>query len=434
MFRRNQKYGVPCVLLALLASNAWAQAAPPNAAVGVAVPVFTQANGVSAPTTLKQVFDAAWQRQPEAQSRAARQEAVTARRQAADSWTAEPMALELASQNDRLNNNRGARELVAGLAMPLWLPGERARTGGLADAEIRASASRVLAAQLRTAANVRASYWQWQRAGIEQALARERLSNTQQLAADVLKRVKVGDLARSDQHQADGAVAGAEAGLAEATGALASASQQLRALLGKVPVAPATPVAEPVPELPADVAALDEHHPALAELLDRAEVARRSTELTRVQTRGNPELTLATSRERGVFNEAYQQSITVGIRIPLGSSDRNQARLATAQADAIEVEGLLRLEWERLLTELDAARIRLESARAQLSAADRRSQLARESQRFFLKSFQMGETDLPTRLRIDLEAIDAERQAARTRIDLAAAISAWRQTLGLLPE
>lgn len=50
------------------------------------------------------------------------------------------------------------------------------------------------------------------------------------------------------------------------------------------------------------------------------------------------------------------------------------------------------------------------------------------------KSFRMGETDLPTLLRIEREAIDAERQAARVRIDLAAAISSLRQTLGLLPE
>ena len=45
-----------------------------------------------------------------------------------------------------------------------------------------------------------------------------------------------------------------------------------------------------------------------------------------------------------------------------------------------------------------------------------------------------GESDLPTRLRIEAEAADAERQAVRARIELAAAISAWRQALGLLPQ
>ena len=53
---------------------------------------------------------------------------------------------------------------------------------------------------------------------------------------------------------------------------------------------------------------------------------------------------------------------------------------------------------------------------------------------FFEKSFRLGESDLPTRLRIELEAVEAERQSTRARIDLAAAISALRQALGLLPE
>jgi cobalt-zinc-cadmium efflux system outer membrane protein len=53
---------------------------------------------------------------------------------------------------------------------------------------------------------------------------------------------------------------------------------------------------------------------------------------------------------------------------------------------------------------------------------------------FFDKSFHLGETDLPTRLRIEAEAAEAERQAVRSRIELAAAISSWRQALGLLPQ
>jgi cobalt-zinc-cadmium efflux system outer membrane protein len=67
-------------------------------------------------------------------------------------------------------------------------------------------------------------------------------------------------------------------------------------------------------------------------------------------------------------------------------------------------------------------------------AANKRARLARETRGFFEKSFRAGETDLPTRLRIELEAIEAERQAQRTQIDYAASISALRQAMGLLPE
>ena len=393
--------------------------------------------GQSAPLTLKQAFEAAWSRQPEAQSLTVRREAAEARRQSADSWTVEPPALEVSAKTDQINKNQGSREYVAGIALPLWLPGERSRTGALADAESRATASRAVAAQLRTAAIVREGWWSWQRARTEQGLALERLNGARQLALDVARRVKVGDLARADQHQADGAAATAEVALAEANTALATATQQLRALIGMTPGSQGAGVsvtAEPAPTIPADFAALDTSHPAVVELLNRAEVARRGAELAEVQTRANPELTLATTRDRGIVGDPYQQTVTVGIRYPFGSASRNRAKASLARAEAIEAEGQLRLERERLIADLEAARVRVESAQQQVTAAENRAQLARESRGFFEKSFRLGESDLPTRVRIELEAAEGERQAARARIDLAAAISHLRQALGLLPE
>jgi outer membrane protein, heavy metal efflux system len=440
MFRRSRKKWLPGPLLLLAACSAWAQAAPPNTPAGLPAPIPALSAPSSpeltaSPATLKQAFDAAWLRQPEAQSREARQQAASARRQAADSWTPEPAALQLSLKSDRLNQNQGSREIETGVAIPLWLPGERARTGAVADAEGRAIASRIQAAQLRTAASVREAYWLWQRARIEHDLARERLSNAQALAADVSKRVKAGDLARADQHQADAAVASAEAAVAEAASTQAGAAHQLRTLTGTpLDAGAAGAAAEPVPAIPPDFASVDIRHPAVADLLARADVARRSTALAGVQTRSNPELTLATTRARDLYGEPSRQSLTLGIKIPFGSDSRSRAKLASAQAEGIEAEVQLAQERERLLSELDAARIRLESTHIQVAAADKGSQLARESRGFFQKSFRMGESDLPTRSRIELEAVAAERQAARARINLAAAVSALRQALGLLPE
>ncbi|MFC5301765.1 TolC family protein [Azospira restricta] len=420
MFRRIRINWLPGLLLGLAASGAWAQAASP------ASPVVT---------TLRQAFDAAWARQPEAQSLDMRRAAALARRESADSWSAEPPALEVSGKTDQLHRNDGSREYEIGLAAPLWLPGERASTAALADAEVRTSTSRTLAAQLRTAAAVRAAYWDWQRARIDVLVARERLANARELTSDVSKRVRAGDLARADQHQADGALATAEAALAEASGAFASVEQQVRSLTGVTP-APAAegfPVAEAEP-VTATPSAPEVGHPAVAELRDRAELAQRSMNLAGIQGRANPELRLATTRERGASGESWQQTVTVGVRIPFGSDTRNRARVASASAEAIEAESQLRLERERLATEVDTARVRVESARTLVASAERRAQLAHESRGFFQKAFRLGETDLPTRLRIELEAAEAERQVARTRIELAAAVSALRQAMGLLPE
>ena len=126
--------------------------------------------------------------------------------------------------------------------------------------------------------------------------------------------------------------------------------------------------------------------------------------------------------------------MTFGVRVPFGLQSRNRARSSLARAEALEAEEQLRLESERLLAEIDTADAQLDAARSRLAAADRRARLAGETRGFFAKSFRLGETDRPTRLRIELEAVEAERQASRARIDLAAAISTLRQVLGLLPE
>ena len=95
MFRRIGINWLPGLLLGLAASGAWAQAASP------ASPVVT---------TLRQAFDAAWARQPEAQSLDMRRAAALARRVSVDRWSAEPPALEVSGKTDQLHRNDGSRE------------------------------------------------------------------------------------------------------------------------------------------------------------------------------------------------------------------------------------------------------------------------------------------------------------------------------------
>jgi cobalt-zinc-cadmium efflux system outer membrane protein len=382
------------------------------------------------PTSLQQAFEAAWARQPEALALLARRDAAQARQAAARAWTPEPAALELATKTDRLNGNRGTRELEVGVAVPIWLPGERGRSAALAQADGAAVESRAQATKLRVAATVREAWWAWQRARIEADVARDQLDNAQRLAADVARRLKAGDLARADQVQADGAVAAAESAQAQAQAAVTTALLQLRAITGLAPAVTGFSIeVEPgANAVPTDA------HALLLELKDQAELAESAAALASAQSRANPELMLSASRERGALGEAYGQAITLGVRLPFGGGPRHDTRVASARADAAQARAQLALEHERLVAESDAGRARAEAARAQLAAAERRARLAAESRGFFDKSFRLGETDLPTRLRIEAEAAEAERQAARAQVELAAAISAWRQALGLLPQ
>jgi len=407
--------------------------------------VFTaQARGAPAAQTsnalsLKDVFDTAWQRQPEAQAFQKRRDALQAQAKAASMLSPEPPSLEISQRSDWLTGNTGAREVGLGITVPIWLPGQRTASADLAQAERSWLERRLLAAQLRLASAVRDSWWGWLRARVDSELANEQLANAQSLAADVAKRTSAGDLAKSDQHQAEGAVAAAQAHAAQAQAASAAALAQVLALTGRAAPSDLTVNAagEPTPDPTPGTASSSSPsvgHPLLAELEDRITVAERTVQLISTQQRSNPELTVATSRERGAFGERYGQTVLVGVRVPLGEGPRHDARLATAHAEAIEVQSQVVLEKARIQADQQGATARLAAARTQLDAVERRAMLANESRGFFDKSFRLGETDLPTRLRVEAEATEATRQAARSQIDLASAISAWRQSLGLLPE
>lgn len=389
-----------------------------------AVPGHAQSS--SSLTPLRQGFETAWARQPEQRAAALRRDAAAAGLRAAQRWTPEAPALDLAARTDRWHRDVGAREYEAAVSVPLWSPGERVKSQALAQSQAQAQQALAGAAQWRVAAEVRDAYWAHQRARIEHEVAQQRRASAEGIAQDVLRRVAAGDLARADAHQAQAVVALADSALAEAAVAVAQTAQAWAALTG------ATLRDGPAEPLPG--AAPGAAHPALHDLQARVDVARRQQDLAGVQTRANPELSLGTTRERDARGERYAQSINVGVRIPLGRASASDARLANASADLLEAQSHLDLETARIDAQIAAARTRVELLEQAACAAQRRATLAGESRGFFDKAFRLGESDLPTRLRIELEAFEAERQAARSRLEAGAAVSQLRQALGLLPE
>lgn len=387
---------------------------------------------VAAAQSLSQAFEAAWERSPDGRAQAPRRTGAEARQAVAASLTPEPPSVELAARSDRFNRDTGAQEVEVGLAVPLWLPGERGAAREVADAELAILDARQTLARLTLAGEVRELYWSWRAAEIEGELARARHDNATQLAADVERRVRAGDLSRADQYQAQAALAAAEAAVAEAAANSSVLRRQLRALSG-VPAAADGPLAmeiEPVAAADDSVAA----HPLLVEANQRIALARGHRALAGAQSRANPELTIGTRRERAAFDAPYEQSLQLALRIPFSSGSRNQAKLAEAHADQLAAESQQAVDRERIAADIAGAQDRLAAARTRLAAAEKRARLLQEIRGFLEKAFRLGEADLPSRLRVELESFEAARQEARSRIELAQAISRLRQALGLLPE
>jgi len=278
-----------------------------------------------AATPLAAAFAQAWARQPAALAEGERQRAVSAQSAAADRWTPAPASLELGLRSDRFNRNQGANEVDVGVAIPLWLPGERSGAQALAAAAEGALAGRQGALRLQLAQALRDAWWQWQLSQNETLLANGREVAARRLRDDVARRYQAGDLARADLNQAEGALAQARAALAEARAGAALARYRLENLTG-LPAAEEPPVAEPEPLAPAG------QHAALSDLQGRGELARRNAELARVQSRANPELTIATRRDKPASDALNEQTWALGVRIPFGGGPRHDARIALANA------------------------------------------------------------------------------------------------------
>lgn len=427
---------LPALLFIALQGITVARAAPP-AASALPNQVPSTAAPSASPLVLNQAFAQAWQRHPAFRSLSDRRAASDAARRASQAWTAQPLSLDLRTQDDRVGSDRGARELEAGVVLPLWLPGQRHQAQQLAEGEAQALEAHIDEARLALAGLIREAWWAWHRADAELQLAGTRVAHAQALLADVQRRVQAGDLARSDQHQAEGALAAAEAGRAQATAQRSQAWQTLATWLAARGADESTrldPQGEAAASLLEAAQPPTDTHPSVLALGTQAQASRRAAELAATQVRANPELSLGTVQSRDVRGEGYQRALTLGLRVPLGSSPAQSAQAARARADASEIEAqleLVRLQVERSLA---GARTRLQLAKTQQDATARRARLAQENLAFFEKSFRLGETDLPTRLRVALEAQEAERQDALARIEVSAATSALRQAAGLLPE
>ncbi len=401
--------------------------------------------------TLKNLFEDTWSRQPEAKAYTTRLESLQARQKVSQSLVARPPTLELGGKGEKSQNGGlaagGAGEFIAGLSIPIWLWGERSGSMAFADAESAKLIKQHASAQLKISAQLRVLFWEFELAKLEYSLAVSRHSNANSLFKDVQTRHKAGDLSRADLYQSESALANAEGNKAEAKANLILAVQNLKVLTGKPTnvdifltsqahenAATLSRLSERLPKLPSTFADLDTTHPVIQDLIAQVEVARTATELARAQTRQNPELQIYGTSGRPEIGVPIQQTIMLGIKIPFGSDARTQAQTLTNKANQIEAEERLIYEKNRLLSELDGAKARIETAGIRRDAAIRRAKLANETRRFFEKSFKFGETDLPTRLRIEQEATDASKQAAQAEVAYLAAISSLRQALGLIPE
>jgi outer membrane protein TolC len=374
---------------------------------------------------LKAAVDAAWQRSPQARTLEARRDETLAGREAAQSWIAGSPTVGLAQRSDRWTDQNGVRETEVSVAAPIWLPGQKAARESLAQSSSDDLEAQIAATRLALAGEVRERLWAVAAAHEALSEAEDHQRHLEAIAEEVSRRVKAGDLARTDGMLAQqevlasrGAVAAAEAKLQEALG-------RYRVLTGQ-PSIPALDV-EPI------AGNIAEPHPRLAAVRTTLQRSQASFQVVN-RTRSDPPIVgISMRREQDNLAGPASRSIGIAVQIPFGTAARNRpleaaarTQIETATAEAAQAEVLLN-------EDIDLARAQLDAAWRSLEAASSRASLTRQHTELIEKAFKAGERGLADLLRsqaLSHEAGVAERQQ---KVALGLAHARLNQALGILP-
>jgi cobalt-zinc-cadmium efflux system outer membrane protein len=423
-------------VLVALAPAAVAQNSPHTSAhasdpAGTAGPLNTPGTP-GTPISLRAALEAAWALHPASRAAGNRWAELEARALAAQTFTPGSPTVGWAHRTDALSSNAGLREYEAEVAVPLWNPGVRGATQHQVAADRGALEWQLRSERLRLAGEVRdaAAQVAWARAECEGA-ARKHLEASA-LAQDVERRVKAGETARVDALQAHASVQLAQGQLAQHDAALVRALGQWRALTGQTQEAN---LDEPLPDAAAQTPAtiVQNEHPALQTAMAQIQSARARLALTEADRRDPMELGLGVTRERAAAGASPETSVRFAVRIPLGGDSRNAARRSAALAELDAAQAQADAIARQTQADVAAARAGLDAARSQETFATQRATLSTQMQALVAKSYRLGESDLPTRMRADNEKLDADLALARARIELQRAVAQLNQSLGTLP-
>ncbi len=389
------------------------------------------ANAQTAAPTMAQALDAAWALSPAARAQTNRQAELDARQRAADSFLAAPPALTLRQRSDRANANQGFSETEAELSLPLRTPSIRSASVRQIAAERSDYASQQSSVKLKLAGELRELAASAALATLERDLAARQLTDAQTLLRDVQRRVQAGDSPRIDSLQASAAEKQAAQQLSQAQAALAAVQTQWHALTGLMTLAaPENLLSE---NTPGSLGTALPEHPAARAAQTRVNASRAQLAFAEADRSDPPELGLGITRERDRRGDAAQNTLQLALRIPFGGDNRNAPRLAAARAEIDTAQAELDAVLRQVQADTTVAQAALLSARRTQLLATERAALSREAQALVSKSYRLGESDLPTRLRLERESFEAELALARAQGETQRAIARLNQSYGILP-
>lgn len=381
---------------------------------------------VSENLQLRDVLEKTVVRNPMQATLQSRESVVTAKKTIANAMLPLPPAISVGHQNDVLGSGRGEREWQADLEVPVWLPNQRNNRLKVADASQSSLSANRESLKLHVAGLLREAVWDIALNNNNVELTKNKLEVAMKLQKDVERRYQAGETAKTDAMLAQQETLRAEKEHLRAEAELMHARHRYYLLTG-------------LREIPEKIeepqSALEDYSQSSIWTEAQSKVGLAETEraLAQVESKENLQVLFNVRSTKGAFDNVSNESVGVKVRIPFGGDSRAAPIKAAAElgvGNAVSERETLRNALETMMHE---AEHNLSVSRAELVIATKQYEIAKESARLAEKSFQLGESDLVSLMRVQALTYEAERAYTTRKIQVQWDVARYNQAVGVLP-
>ena len=381
---------------------------------------------VSESLQLRDVLDKTVIRNPLQATLQSRESVVTAKKTIANAMLPLAPAISVGHQNDVLGSGRGEREWQADLEVPVWLPNQRKNRLKVADATQSSLSANRESLKLHVAGLLREAVWDIALNNNNVELTKNKLEVAMKLQKDVERRYQAGETAKTDAMLAQQETLRAEKEHLRAEAELMHARHRYYLLTG-------------LREIPAKIeepqSVLEDYSQSSiwTEAQSKVGLAETERSLAQVESKENLQVLFNVRSTKGAFDNVSNESIGVKVRIPFGGDSRSAPIKAAAElgvGNALTERETLRNTLETMMHE---AEHNLSVSRVELIIATKQYEIAKESVRLAEKSFQLGESDLVSLMRVQALTYEAERAYTTRKIQVQWDIARYNQAVGVLP-
>lgn len=385
---------------------------------------FGQIQTVNAASTLSlaEWVERLAQEQPEAMGLQAQQQWSDAQTKQSQRWFGDNSHLRLAHESDQMNGSQGIENWEFGIGFSLWAWGQRQAQQDLASQSRQGSQLAASLLKLDMADVLRQAVWNYQRAQTDLQLAQQEHQVWQKLAAGVSQAVRAGEQSRLDQKLAEQAVLKSQVQLNQAQAQIQQAQAQLLSW----------GVDSEIVAYEESAASADwQAHPILSWQQNQLAQAQAQRQIATSQVSGQSSIELTAKQAKDKYTES-NGSLELALTVPFGRGNRLAVAEAMQQQTTQQVAlGKLKRQlhqaWLQASSQLELAQQQNSLARQQIELADLTLTMAQQA-------YQSGETNLTELLRVQQQALDSQRQAQLSQIEVHYRIALYNQSLGVLPK